>query len=1201
MKVNGWAMMLIKRACPNCGGDISEERLRSGLPCARCLPLVSVNVSSVRDLKGHRKLRRGALDKLFLLEDEVVEFERFFSEATGARGLWSIQRAWARRMLAGESFALIAPTGVGKTTLLITYAVYRASRGDKVLYIVPTRELMNQVVRRLRIVAEKAPGVSVISTQDLKKSGIECGKRCVLVSTHAFLFRNKETLAGKRFDVVLVDDFDALLKSSGLLNLILGTLGIEEEVIELATEVVKLKQEAAFYKYMGNDEKYSEVVNRLYEVEEELATKLGYRDIGQLLIASATGRGSSLRIKVLRELLGFEVGSIIDYLRKTVNTYLRFESYDQLATLLKKLHPGTLVFVSSDLGREEARKIASFLSASGIPSKVAESRKALDLLRSGEVNVLVGTATYYGILTRGIDEPERVYNVVFVGVPKFTMPLESFMNNPRRIVSVSSQLAREGRVSADWMGLLRRVARLSPGKLKVIEAFMRGIIEELHPPLSEIASELIKLRDEVVEVIAGIVEEKGKFVGNGFIVVKRKGTYTVMMPDVMTFIQASGRSSRLLKGRMTLGLVILFYDDEDLLNMLINKVRRYISNFEMVPFNEIDLRKVIREQRMSRRAGRGGKDVEHIKAALMVVESPTKAKTIARFFGRPGRRYIGSYTVYETVIPIGDTIYVTTIAPTMGHILDLSIGEGLHGIIYDRGSPIPVYTTIKRCRDCGYQFTDETRTCPRCGSINVRDSRTVIEALRKLAQEADLVILATDPDEEGEKIAYDVYLLLRPYTNRFVRIEFHEVTKQGIDKALANPREIDMRRVDAQIVRRADDRIVGFEISNILKEHFGKHWLGGGRVQTPVLAWVTENYKKYLEARGYWVIAKLSNGIVARFFIKEKEEAKKLAERAKEGVLLKVVSVEEKVVNPPPPYTTDSLLADAMRYLRLPPNKVMRLAQELFEMGYITYHRTDSTHVSAAGMGIAKEYLRQALGEEYIHLRSWGGEGTHECIRPTKAVPSLDLMDDIYASGLSYEHKRLYSMIFNRFIASQMRPAKVRYAKITLTVGAHRLEMEVPTEIIEHGFTKMLKLRTYEVTEGVVGAEEVKVVRGSLERLLTASDVVRMMKERRIGRPSTYAKAIENNVRHGYIIISKYRTYLIPTKLGMNIIEFVKSTVPELASEDATRALELLTDIVRAGRMSREKALTYLLMDAARLRFSVEVAKAVHGEEERSF
>ncbi len=122
-----------------------------------------------------------------------------------------------------------------------------------------------------------------------------------------------------------------------------------------------------------------------------------------------------------------------------------------------------------------------------------------------------------------------------------------------------------------------------------------------------------------------------------------------------------------------------------------------------------------------------------------------------------------------------------------------------------------------------------------------------------------------------------------------------------------------------------------------------------------------------------------------------------------------------------------------------------------------------------------------------------------------------------------------------------------------------------------------------------------------MERLLTASDVVRMMKERRIGRPSTYAKAIENNVRHGYIIISKYRTYLIPTKLGMNIIEFVKSTVPELASEDATRALELLTDIVRAGRMSREKALTYLLMDAARLRFSAEVAKAVHGEEERNF
>ncbi len=1182
--------MIIKGMCPNCGGPISERRLAAGLPCNKCLPekyVKRVKVEGLRNVITELGKVKGLVN-MFLLEDELRDFEEYFNKLTG-KNFWSIQKAWARRILAGESFALIAPTGVGKTTLLQTYALFRAERGMNVLYIVPTRELMKQVISSLKSLNNRVP---IIDSERFKSEINSLPQGRIDVLTHAFIFRNKALFDSIRYGLVVVDDFDALLKSSSLIDLILKTLGIGEEAIELAKKVVALKSELFFHKYAGNEDKVEEVSQKLYDTELRLASILDVDSMGQLLIASATGRAKGSRIKVLRELLGFEVGSIMDYLRNMVEVTHPLKSID-LVKLLKKLEGGTLVFVSKDLGVVEAKRIVNQLNESGIRAVIANSRKSLDMLREGKADVLVGVATYYGILTRGIDEPLRIYNTVFVGVPKFEFNMESLLTNPRGLARSLVELSKKGyELGEEEKYLLRAFSKLSPGKLRVLQAGLRGYAE-LEGYLKELQERIEALIPKLLNFISRYVKEHGKLVTDSYVVIDKNGRLVARMPDVMTYIQASGRCSRLYKGKMTLGLSIVLYEDDDMLRIFQKKLKNYVSAYSPRSLDEVDLGLVKKKQRESRSGKHEGTDVNRIRSALIVVESPTKARTIAKMFGHPGKRYLSEYIAYETVISLGNKVYVATIAPTLGHLLDLTVEGGLHGINKNMRGLTPVYTTIKRCYDCGYQFTEDTDKCPRCGSSRIRNSKKVIEALRKLAQEVDEVFLATDPDDEGEKISYDVYLMLRPYVNSFKRIEFHEVTRQGFMKALMNPRVIDSRRVDAQIVRRVDDRLVGFELSSVLKEKLGKYWLGGGRVQTPVLQWIVERYRQYMKSRGYLIIIKLPNDLRITYFVKEKETAQQIAKHLSENPLkLELVSENVKEQNPKPPYTTDSLLYDGVRKLKLSPGKVMRIAQDLFELGYITYHRTDSTHVSSVGIEIAKEYLNRVGYSSMIHPRSWGAEGTHECIRPTKPVSNLDELEEpgfALFNNLTWYHKRLYELVFRRFIASQMNPAKLVEAKFTVDLGPVKTEIRVPVAIIEPGFTKVDPIKVFEDLKGkdkvAMQPTEVRIVRASEIKLFTASDVIRLMKEKKIGRPSTYAKAVENNMRHGYVIASKKLLYLIPTKLGMEVAELVKKYYPELADVKATRDLEEILDLVRTGRMSRKTALILLLSDVIRIRF----------------
>lgn len=1203
-------LMIFRGFCPNCGGDIDSERLAKGLPCRKCLPNLDLFSASLRGYERVAWVKERLLDNDSLRGywsiarqfEELRDFEEFFTRLTSFR-LWNIQRSWAKRLLNKENFALIAPTGVGKSTLLMTYALYRASKElSKVIFMVPTVELVKQTYSKLVVLNNKlCSEVLIISTTELRgdKKGfilnaMKSKEPSIIVMTNNFFSRNlkSEVVNGGLFtDLLIVDDFDALLKSSKVIDALLYLIGIPEEAVKLAKSIVNLRSELLYYKAVGNTELMERVSSELNELSSKLSLALSKSKLGQLVIASATGRGRGSRTKVLRELLGFELGSITNYLRNIIDLYSYMDT-NELINILKKLHKGTLVFVSKGMGDEVVDKLRGVLESNGVRCEVANSRKALDRLRSGAVDVLIGIATYYGILVRGIDEPLRVYNAIFYGIPKFKFDINSRLRNPLFLsLSILELKGKYGyNFSTDLIKLAKRVRRLKPSSLRVLTNALRNGLE-LDGYLKELQMMILKAIDVVKDAYKELLRSHDKLViGDSLVINDRKGMY-VLIPDVMTYIQASGRTSRLFKGRMTLGLSVVLVDDEELFKIFVKRLSYYLMDVKFRYFYDVDLSSIIKSQINSRcGSSLNERDVSRIKSALIIVESPTKAKTIANMFGKAGKRVLGKSVVYETTIPLPTKdIYVTSIVPSLGHVLDLVTDEGLHGIDVSRGNVRLVYSTIKRCLRCGKQFVDHDR-CPYCGSNVFKDSKSVLKVIQKLAQEVDYVFIGTDPDMEGEKIAYDLYLLVKPYNGNILRIEFHEITKKAIVNALVNARSINMSLVNAQVVRRVDDRVVGFELSRHLWDIFGKHWLGAGRVQSPVLKWVVSNYVKYRDELGYILKVKpLKSMPYIRIYVKTKDELNELVKTIEnEGVRLIKISDEVIELNPKPPFTTDELLTEASLTLKIPSYRVMKLMQDLFELGLITYHRTDSTYVSNYGIEVAKNYLSKVGMEGLLTPRHWGSVGTHECIRPTRPLTPNEVINfsNLMSQLITNYHLKLYELILRRFIASQMRGVKAIRTKVKLNIGdSISQEVILITKIIDKGFTNIYN--PYTVTPEVLGLSKeavlkpvaIKWFRGSKVSLLKDSDVIKIMKEKGIGRPSTYVKAIRSNIEHGYLIMSKKRNYLIPTKLGIKVNEYLQSNFSKFVSEEATKRLESIIEDVYKGSITPDVAIRKLIRE----------------------
>ncbi len=1115
--------VVFENLCPNCKGEITDVELSHSLPCKECYP--SAPSSPFPDLVlevGRYLEERGKLldyEELYRVEKELRKFDKLFESFLGDKP-WSAQRTWAKRVIRGKSFAITAPTGLGKTTFAMVISKYIAERGGRAYIVLPTSVLVKQVGERLEGSLYYHSGMRKSEKEAFMKR-LEEGTFSVLITTSQFLSRNFERLKKYTFDLVVVDDVDSILKSSKNVDRVLMLLGFGEKEIEVGMELIRERIRVA--RGRGDPD-------RVRTLEKWLEKRKGKRK-GILVVSSATVRPRGLRYRLFRELLDFEVGSGRAQVRRVVN----YRTDDYLG-VIRAMGWGGIVLVSPFSGKS-VDEVIEEINEIGLRAERG-SVDSIERFRKGETDVLVGSASYYGVLVRGIDIPERVKYVVFVGVPHFEFPLSLEDISPLRLAFLL-RIAYEVTNNRELRVLSNRIRRY-------------GREEDVNKG-KELLSTLLR-DEEFVEALNRTGE-----------VVIREGK--ILLPDYRTYIQGSGRASRMYAGGITKGLSALYVDDEELFQML----RRYLVSLYGEDFEEdldlISLREELERER--ERIRKGGRTEDPVRTVLFIVESPNKARTIARFFGRPSVIRKGSIRGYE--VTTGK--YILNVVATVGHMFDLTVGRGFHGVenVY-----IPVYTTIKRCLKCGTQTVEQV--CPRCGTDEfLEDAIERVSAIREMAYEADTVIVGTDPDTEGEKIGWDVMLALRPFNANVWRSEFHEVTRRSILEALENVREFNEHRVNAQIVRRIEDRWIGFELSQKLWVVFGNRRLSAGRVQTPVLGWIIERYGEHKRSVRTFVEVVTEAG---RFLFKtdmKPHDAKSYAESNR--VRIKKVRSEEKEVSPPPPFTTDTLIWEAGRRTGWGAKKIMDLAQQLFEMGLITYHRTDSTRVSPEGMVVAREYIERTWGEEFVKLRTWGEGGAHECIRPTRPLDARELVryieeGEIVVEGITRDHIRLYSLIFDRFVRSQMREADVREALYEIAMNGWKTEEERIEEIRFPGW--MVGREASPLPEGVFPVKDVRVFRASEVPLYTQSDVVRLMKERGIGRPSTYATIVQKLLERRYVLESRKKNRLYPTPLGIKVYSYLSSKFPDLVSEERTRLIEELMDKIERGEEDYRKVLEEL-------------------------
>ncbi len=1116
---------LFKKLCPNCGGDISSERLELGLPCEKCMPKGKDYCIDI--------LKEGELKKLCEMQEELKSWEEHFERHLRSKP-WSLQLSWAKRVFLGYSFGLLAPTGVGKTSFGLSMASYLASKGKRSYIILPTRVLVDHSVQRLISLGLKKEEILHFSDdsqkqKEVKKARLQEGDFKVLVSTSMFLYRNQEIIPPD-FHFIFVDDVDSFLKTAKNVDKLLFLLGFGQEDIDLAMKLIRLKERR------NKEEEHWEGIKDLSQKVKALSEKRR----GVLVVSSATSNPRSSRIKLFRELLGFEVGTPTFYLRNVVDMHEDINSRT-LEEWIRFLGKGGLLFISADRKRESVEEIVAYLQEKGIRAVSYEkvNHKLLKEYEEGKVDLLVGIASHKNPLARGIDLPHVIRYAIFYGVPKIVVSLK-FEQNLSHIL---------------WalMSLRSLVAKVLPNKLRELDRWL-----EVLRKYQYLSEDFLKDRPDLMEKVDKLREEVSRFLlseeilelmrtSEEITLKKTEEGYQMIVSDATGYLQASGRTSRMFAGGISKGLCLLLVDDKRAFRHLIKKVKWFNEDINFLPFQQEEAIKVLgqvdedRERIKRFLAGQERPESRDIlKPVLVVVESPNKAKTIANFFGKAVRRRLGDHELLETST---EDIYIM-ITASYGHVLDLNKEEGFHGV-YVNGKPVPVYEVIE-------------------------EKERIVKSLRRMAMEASEVLIATDPDTEGEKIGWDVAQMLKAHNPNIKRMEFHEVTKKAIRRALKETRDFNLNLVKAQVLRRVADRWVGFEFSKLLQGAFGKQWLSAGRVQTPVLGWIIQREREYRQ-KVYRVVVSLdeANRLRADWSFESKQEAEAFYSRLSE-IRVDLIEEKQELRNPPPPFSTDTMLKSASDAYRWSLPKTMDLAQDLFELGYITYHRTDSTRVSDYGLGIAKEYIKEEFGEEYFHPRTWGDGGAHECIRPTKIIEPEELRALFLsgqAEGLKNEHIRLYDLIFKRFMASQMRPVRLRVFKLHLLALDRELELEVPTEVLEDGWNVIMPLEVYSPTIGVVDISQKKQLLSQPRAYLyTHGELVQEMKRRGIGRPSTYASIVEKLIERGYVIENK--GFLIPTKLGKEVYQYLqgREEVHEFLKEDFTRRLEELMDRVEEGK-----------------------------------
>lgn len=541
---------------------------------------------------------------------------------------------------------------------------------------------------------------------------------------------------------------------------------------------------------------------------------------------------------------------------------------------------------------------------------------------------------------------------------------------------------------------------------------------------------------------------------------------------------------------------------------------------------------------------------------LVIVESPAKAKTISKFLGR-------NYAVKAS----------------MGHVRDLPKSQ--LGVDIEDGFT-PHYITI-------------------------RGKGEVVQELRQAARKAEKVFLAPDPDREGEAIAWHLQHLLGIDPQAKCRIEFNEITKQAVQEAVKAPRPIDMRRVNAQQARRVLDRLVGYSLSPLLWRKI-KKGLSAGRVQSVAVRLICEREEEIRNfvPREYWTLdaflvrseeedefsARLVQIGDSKAEISSQEEMERVIS-ALQGAeyVVEAVKKREKRRNPAPPFTTSTLQQEAYRKLGFSARKTMQIAQELYEgldlgpegtVGLVTYIRTDSVRLAESAQQEAREYIAAKFGGEYCppsppQYKSKGRiQNAHEAIRPTSVYREPEKIKEY----LTRDQYRLYKLIWERFLASQMAPAVLDTTSVDIKAGDF-LFRATGSVVKFPGFMKLYiegrDAGTQEegeddeklLPELAVG-ERLRLVRLNPEQHFTQppprytdATLVKAMEEKGIGRPSTYAPVVETIQKRGYV--RRVNKQFQPTELGFIVVDLLKKYFPDIIDVDFTAEMETQLDLIEEG------------------------------------
>ena len=541
---------------------------------------------------------------------------------------------------------------------------------------------------------------------------------------------------------------------------------------------------------------------------------------------------------------------------------------------------------------------------------------------------------------------------------------------------------------------------------------------------------------------------------------------------------------------------------------------------------------------------------------LIIVESPAKANTIKKFLG-------------------GNTKVVAS----MGHIRDLP--KSKLGINIENNFE-PEY-------------------------INIRGKGDLIKELKKDAKNAKKVYLATDPDREGEAIAWHLSNILNVDEKKVTRVTFNEITKTAVQKAIKEPRDIDINLVDAQQARRVLDRIVGYKISPVLWKKV-RRGLSAGRVQSVAVKLIVdreEEIEKFIPEE-YWNIyaelidKKTNKKFEAKFYgksgkkqeIHSQEEVDKILFAIKKATyIVEDVKKSEKKRTPAPPFTTSTMQQEASRKIGFSIKKTMSVAQGLYEgvkiqdkgtVGLITYMRTDSTRISEEARATAKTYITETYGENYYENRYYKtnkeAQDAHEGIRPTYAELEPEKIKD----SLTKDQYKLYRLIYNRFMASQM--ASAVYDTMSVTINANDYTFKANGQNLKFkGFMTLY-------VEGTDGKEEKEA--GMLPELIqdeivklekiepkqsftepparyTEASLVKTLEEKGIGRPSTYSPTITTILERRYI--EKEQKQLLPTELGKIVNKLLCENFADVINVEFTAKVETEFDNIAEGKENWKK------------------------------